>query len=208
MADISVIQTPDGTSYNLKDATARPDLANKADKSNTVLSTTLSRDRKINTNVATGSFAFGENVEASGVFSTAFGSDTSARYERSFVFGVSNVPDLIFTNQWIQRPYDVGERVYYSPDNITSYIYECTTANNDTEFTESNWTQIGKYSPHVEIVGNGSFLNESNARALDWDGNEYLNGDIYVNCNADSTGGTKLTPTEYMTTSDIDAICV
>jgi len=46
---------------------------------------------------------------------------------------------------------------------------------------------------YAEIVGNGvSDYKRSNARALDWNGNEYLNGDLYVNCNADSTGGTKV----------------
>jgi hypothetical protein len=32
----------------------------------------------------------------------------------------------------------------------------------------------------------------SNAYALDWSGNGYYGGDIYVNCNSDSTGGIKL----------------
>lgn len=35
-------------------------------------------------------------------------------------------------------------------------------------------------------------VGHSNAYALDWDGNVYLKGGVYVNCNADSTGGTKL----------------
>ena len=42
-------------------------------------------------------------------------------------------------------------------------------------------------------MGNGTDgENRSNAYALDWDGNLYLKGGVYVNCNADSTGGTKL----------------
>ena len=46
---------------------------------------------------------------------------------------------------------------------------------------------------YVEIVGNGTASNaKSNARALDWSGNEYLKGDVYVGCNADSSGGSKL----------------
>ena len=49
----------------------------------------------------------------------------------------------------------------------------------------------------VEIVGNGNGKyndpkKNSNARALDWNGNEYLNGDLYVNCNPDSSGGEKV----------------
>jgi len=46
---------------------------------------------------------------------------------------------------------------------------------------------------YAEIIGNGTDINaRSNARALDWDGNEYLAGDVYVNCGSDSTGGSKL----------------
>lgn len=49
---------------------------------------------------------------------------------------------------------------------------------------------------YVEIVGNGATNDAlSNARTLDWDGNERLAGNVYVNCNADSTGGTML-PTD------------
>ena len=49
-------------------------------------------------------------------------------------------------------------------------------------------------SGQAVVIGNGSSdLNRSNAYALDWNGNGYFNGDIYINCNDDSTGGTKLT---------------
>ena len=52
---------------------------------------------------------------------------------------------------------------------------------------------VDEANKFADIVGNGSdILNKSNAYALDWDGNLYLKGGVYVNCNADSTGGTKL----------------
>jgi len=55
------------------------------------------------------------------------------------------------------------------------------------------WKDIGiNIMTYIEIVGNGYYNNRSNARALDWNGNEYLMGDIYVGCGADSTGGSKL----------------
>lgn len=51
----------------------------------------------------------------------------------------------------------------------------------------------GARGTYAEIIGNGTDTsNRSNARALDWSGNERLMGDVYVGCNADSTGGTKL----------------
>lgn len=50
----------------------------KADKADTVLDTTLSRGRKENTTVGERSFAFGYNVEASGLESFAIGRNTQA----------------------------------------------------------------------------------------------------------------------------------
>ena len=48
---------------------------------------------------------------------------------------------------------------------------------------------------YAEIIGNGTANDaRSNARALDWEGNEYLKGDLYVGCSATSTGGTKIIP--------------
>ena len=45
---------------------------------------------------------------------------------------------------------------------------------------------------YAEIIGNGTADNaRSNARALDWDGNERLAGNLYVGCSGDSTGGSK-----------------
>jgi len=46
---------------------------------------------------------------------------------------------------------------------------------------------------YIEIVGKGSASSaKKNARTLDWNGNERLSGDVYVGCNDDSSGGTKL----------------
>ena len=49
----------------------------------------------------------------------------------------------------------------------------------------------------AEIIGNGSALTDetervSNAYALEWTGTGRYAGDVYVNCNNDSTGGTRL----------------
>ena len=52
---------------------------------------------------------------------------------------------------------------------------------------------IDESNRFADIVGNGlDTLNKSNAYALDWHGNLRLKGNVYVNCNADSTGGTRL----------------
>lgn len=51
-------------------------------------------------------------------------------------------------------------------------------------------TQQGTF---IEIVGKGTGASaRSNARTLDWSGNERLAGTLYVNANADGTGGTQV----------------
>lgn len=141
--------------------------SDKADKTDTVLETTMSRGRKATTTVGTGSFAFGSNVEASGNYSHAEGNQTVANHYSQHVFGEFNSAD------------DSSEAV----------------------------SSRGNF---VEIVGNGSSENaRSNARALDWQGNEYLNGDLYINCDDDSDNGTKVVPLPPVTSADDGSIlCV
>ena len=69
------------------------------------------------------------------------------------------------------------------------------TRRSQTVFGEYNVYETGDPSTrgsYVEIVGNGAYNAHSNARALDWQGNEYLMGDVYVGCGISSTNGTKL----------------
>lgn len=68
-----------------------------------------------------------------------------------------------------------------------------TEAAGEYQHVQGKHNVIDEANKFADIVGNGAdILNKSNAYALDWDGNLYLNGGVYVNCNADSTGGTKL----------------
>lgn len=68
-----------------------------------------------------------------------------------------------------------------------------TKAAGEYQHVQGKHNVVDEYNKFADIVGNGSdTLNKSNAYALDWNGNLYLKGGVYVNCNADSTGGTKL----------------
>ena len=61
---------------------------------------------------------------------------------------------------------------------------------NSSDASTAASTARGNY---IEIVGNGTGSNAtSNARSLDWSGNEYLKGDLYVGCGVDSSGGSKV----------------
>ena len=65
-------------------------MAGKAEATDTVLQTTLSRGRKENSAVGEGSIAFGENAEASGRFSLALGAGNTANNYGAFAQGIRN----------------------------------------------------------------------------------------------------------------------
>lgn len=71
-----------------------------------------------------------------------------------------------------------------------------TIANGKDQHVQGRFNVADNDNKFADIVGNGNSEGletvRSNAYALDWDGNLYLKGGVYVNCNADSTGGTKL----------------
>ncbi len=146
----------------------------------------------------TGSHSEGNSTEANGNFSHAEGTSTRAAGTYSHVSGMYNVEDSYNNwDEWVANTlYKVGDKVKVTTTNndvttITGYV--CKTANSDSTFTSSKWiNQYGKMN-FAEIIGNGTAgVDRSNARALDWDGNERLMGDLYVGCNANSTGGTKV----------------
>ena len=238
------------------------DLSGYATKADTVLDTTLSRGRAANTEVGTGSFAFGDNVTASGVYSHAEGRNTVANHQAahaeglrttaryaahaegestiasgqwshaegcgteangaasyaggkytiangtaSHVFGEVNVADS-YDNWplWVaSTEYNVGDRVkriqtINNEESVVGYI--CKEANSDSVFTIAHWNFDSNHMNYAEIVGNGTIgedpetheevRNGVNIRTLDWYGNEHLKGDLYVQDNANGTGGVKV----------------
>lgn len=203
----------DTARYGSTDKTWSADqLADQLDKKakviDTTLTTTLSRGRSDNSTVGQYSFAFGNNVTASGDGSHAEGSGTIASGYVSHVEGLGtiasgnyshvsgkyNIADSLDNwNEWTaSTDYNIGDKVKRTNGGIvTGYV--CRVANSDASFKSSKWAEWGNILNYAEIVGNGTAANtRSNARALDWGGNEYLNGDIYVGCGTDSSGGTKL----------------
>ena len=138
---------------------------------------------------------------ASGGYAHVEGYGTIAAGAMSHVYGKWNLEDSYANwNEWTANTqYAVGDKVKVTTtvDNVTTVAgYSCKIANSDSTFDSSKWNDLEGRMNYAEIVGNGvdSATNRGNIRALDWDGNEYLRGDIYVGCNPDGTGGTKLTP--------------
>ena len=142
---------------------------------------------------ADASVAIGYNNMAMGTMSFAGGYGNSAHGAFSYAFGLNSVNDIpSYTNWTASTSYAVGDNVVNLVDNL---MYTCIEANSDATFNQGKWVPIVK-STFIEKIGNGElnmstgeFGTPSNARALDWQGNEYLNGDLYINCNDNSTGG-------------------
>lgn len=117
------------------------------------------------------SHAEGVQTKASGLWSHAEGSQTRANGPASHAEG---------TGSWATG----------SGSHAEGYG---TEAAGEYQHVQGKHNVVDEANKFADIVGNGAdILNKSNAYALDWNGNLYLKGGVYVNCNADSTGGTKL----------------
>ena len=139
------------------------DLSGKADKNNPVIYGSLSLGRNILSTVGfqstalgsgctaseTASHAIGNNTIASGSASHAEGNETEA--SGSFSHAEGNKTIANHSSQHVFGEYNI-------PDDSADASY-----------------QIGNY---IEIVGNGTSYERSNARTLDWLGNEKLAGSI------------------------------
>ena len=68
-----------------------------------------------------------------------------------------------------------------------------TVATSDSQHTQGKYNVADSNSVYADIIGNGTADNaRSNAYALDWQGNAYHAGNVFVSANSDSTGGEKL----------------
>ena len=79
----------------------------------------------------------------------------------------------------------------------------CTIANSDYQHVQGKNNVEDSSGVYAHIVGNGSTnvnTNRSNAHALDWEGNAYYAGTVYVNgTNADASGGQEVATKQDVT---------
>lgn len=155
MANISQVNLPNDNNnpYDIADTTARSGLADKMDKTNPTGSGSFSLNRKANTTIGDKSFAEGKDTTASGYASHAEGQATIATSANSHAEGLHTTAN--HKSQHVFGEFNVS-------DDSTAAAKE-----------------RGKY---VEIVGNGNAEDRrSNARTLDWSGNEVLAGSVTAN---------------------------
>lgn len=143
-------------SYILTPAEIQQYLDVKMDKTNPVGSGSFSLNRKNGTTVGSNSVAVGGNTEASGLASTATGISTKASGAGAFASGVGSEASG-------DGAVAVGRNTKAKSD------YQVAIGKNNIEDSTSQY---------AEIVGNGTDETPSNARTLDWSGNETLAGSL------------------------------
>lgn len=165
---------------------------------------------------ASGQCAHAQNQAtiASGRCSTSEGCATIAGGSYSSVCGMYNIADSYDNwTEWTQGehcvPGDKRKRTRIVDEETVIEGFVCTVENTDADWDDTHWTnQQGKMN-YAVIVGNGTDSNDaerSNAYCLDWDGNGHFAGDVYIGCNSNGSGGTKLENTVFATDNEVQAI--
>lgn len=190
-------------------------LAPGVSKKNPVFTGSISLGRVENSTVGHNSVAEGEKTVASATGSHAEGKGTIANVDYLHTAGTYNKEINVTIDHSEYTLYDntityvKGDKVYnvspgrYPNPSYYQYFIALRTSvgvNPDTSFNKDYWRYVGKSNDEMhpdtaicEVIGNGTSDDyRSNARVLDIDGNEYLNGDLYINCDEDSTNGTSV----------------
>ena len=155
----------------------------KMEKSDPTGTGSLSMNRKASTTVGTNSITLGTNNTASGVDSFAEGNTTSATGARSHAEGYGCVSGGADSHAEGRSAQSSGELSHAQGLGVV--------AQRKSQFVFGEWNIAdtgGSEQPpesgrgtYVEIVGNGNgSSSKSNARTLDWSGNEVLAGDLTI----------------------------
>ena len=203
-----------GTLSNQTDL--QTELSNKASKS-FYSDTTINVGRKSNTTVGYNSTAEGIDTTASGGASHAEGWDTIASGQSSHAEGEQTEASGLWSHA-------EGEEATASGD-MSHAEGSCTAASGEASHAEGELTVANSkaqhvfgrynisdanddttdYGDYVEIVGNGSYNARSNARTLDWSGNETLAGDLTSSGTVKATKGLWSRPTGEVGTATSDS---
>ena len=188
--------------YNKDDSEMVIDTSNLISKENPVFTGSMSLGRKAGTTIGEGSYAVGEEVEASGRVSHAEGSNTKASGNYSHAEGdnatasgeVSHAEGS-FTLATGQSSHAEGEGTISSGEFSHAEGFH-TIAIGKSSHTEGSYTKASSEHQHVQgkfniedtankyahIVGNGKNNNSrSNAHTLDWEGNAWYAGQVEAN---------------------------
>lgn len=142
MSEISKIEIPSGSVFDIKDSTARSGLNSKADIDSPAFTSSISMGRKAETTIGTNSVATGTGVTASGNYSHAEGSGTTASGANSHAEGYYSTASGLNSR---------AEGDYTTASGIDSHAEgDSTVASGNYSHTEGgSTTASGNYS-HAE----------------------------------------------------------
>lgn len=87
----------------------------------------------------------------------------------------------------------VAENLQTIADGYCSHVEGYNTiAKSDYQHVQGKFNIEDTEKKYAHIVGNGTSTKRSNAHTLDWDGNAYFAGNVYVNADKNSANGIKL----------------
>lgn len=147
------------------------DVNKKMNATNPVGTGSFSMNRKAGTAVGQNSHTEGYNTTASGNYSHAEGGSTIASRKYSHAEGY-------YTNASGENSH--AEGFYTNVYGTNSHVEGCgTNASGMNQHVQGKYNKSS--SAYVHIVGNGTSDNaRSNAHTLDWRGNAWFQGDVYV----------------------------
>lgn len=168
------------------------DLADKMDKVNPTGSGALSINRKAGTSTGPRSSTLGYNNTASGQDATAEGQESRANGAMSHAEGAGTLASGTASHAEGFAAEASGNYSHAEAQGVASgansHAEGVATAASDFQHAGGKFNIVDSSGVYAEIIGNGSDdNNRSNARTLDWQGNETIAGDLIFN------GGTSLT---------------
>ena len=156
----------------------------KLDKDNPRGTGCFSLNTEYSTAVKDGSVAFGSKSRATGTFSFAHGGEI-IQLGGNEATGAYSHAEGRATNAIGVSAHSEGERTYAY--GISSHAEgRGTTVHGNFCHVEGQFNKLDQSGQYAHVVGNGTENHLSNAYTLDWDGNAWFAGDVYVG----STSGT------------------
>lgn len=166
-----------------------------------------------------GSHAEGCGTKASASYAHAEGRSTVASSEAAHAEGIDTTASSWYAHAEGEGSAASGRASHSEGGNTVAKGQYSHTEGFGTLASSNHQHVQGKYNiedtatTYAHIVGNGSSSKRSNAHTLDWNGNAWFSGDVYVGGVSQIDGSSKLV-TKYeldnlalITVDDIDTIC-
>ena len=184
-----------------------PELDNYLSKNNPIGTGSFSLNRKADTTIGLDSFAEGYETTASGDYSHAEGYITTASDDYSHAEGYETTALGYISHAEGGNTTASGYASHAEGDETTAsgqYSHAegwQTKASSKCQHVQGKFNVADSFNTYADIIGNGASDKRSNASTVDWSGNAWYAGDVYVGSksgtNKDS-GSKKLATEDYV----------